>query len=134
MDRQPALQPRAIYESIGGDPTFKRLVDAFYRRVELDPLLRPLFPADLTTGKEKQFLFLTQYFGGADRYSERFGHPRLRLRHLPFPIGQAERDAWFGHMVAAIEEIGIVEPYASMMKEYFERASTFMMNRDLPQG
>jgi hemoglobin len=127
------VHPRQVYEAIGGDPTFRRLVEAFYRRIEGDPLLRPLFPADLAVGKEKQFLFLAQYFGGPDRYTERYGHPRLRMRHLPFPIGQAERDAWLGHMLAAIEEVGIREPYASVMRDYFERASAFMINRAQPE-
>jgi hemoglobin len=123
------LHPQIVYAAIGGDETFRRLVDAFYRRVEADPLLRSLFPADLDDGKERQFLFLTQYFGGPDRYSQVRGHPRLRMRHLPFSIGQRERDAWLGHMLAAIDEVGIPDPYASVMREYFDRASAFMMNR-----
>lgn len=123
------LHSRHVYDAIGGDTTFRRLVDAFYRRVEADPVLRPLFPEDVSAGKEKQFLFLTQYFGGPARYSERYGHPRLRLRHLPFPIGWEERNAWLGHMLAAIEETGIPEPYASVMRAYFEQASAFMINK-----
>ncbi|MDQ6831909.1 MAG: globin [Chloroflexota bacterium] len=122
-------QTRSLYESIGGDETFRRLVEAFYRRIEADPFLRPLFPADMTSGKEGQFLFLTQYFGGPQRYTEQRGRPFLRMRHMPFAIGEPERDAWVGHMLAAIDDVGIPEPYRAVMREYFERGATFMINQ-----
>jgi len=122
-------EQQTLYERVGGDETFRRLVDAFYARIERDPLLRPMFPDDLEPGKEHQFLFLTQYWGGPARYSALRGHPRLRARHLPFPIGQAERDAWVGHMIAAIDEVGIGEPDRSMLIAYFERSASFMINR-----
>lgn len=118
----------SVYEFVGGDATFHRLVDAFYRRVGEDPLLDALFPAEREPGKEAQFLFLVQYFGGPHRYQEQRGHPRLRVRHNPFTIGQAERDAWLQHMLAAIDEVGITEPARGIMREYFERGATFMMN------
>lgn len=117
-----------IYELAGGDAPFRRLVDAFYARVERDPLLRPMFPEDLGPGKEHQFLFITQYFGGPPRYNELRGHPRLRARHLPFPIGQAERDAWAGHMLAAVDEAGFEGAARQALIDYFERAATFLMN------
>ncbi len=120
---------QTLYEQIGGDETFRCLVDAFYARVERDPLLRPLFPADLGPGREHQFLFLTQYWGGPPRYEALRGHPRLRARHTPFRIGQAERDAWVGHMRAAIDEIAIPEPARSQLIDYFENAATFMINQ-----
>lgn len=123
-------QGKTLYEQIGGDETFRRLVDAFYTRIEQDPVLRPLFPEDMEEGKEHQFLFLTQYWGGPARYFEQRGNPRLRMRHFPFAISQKERDAWVGHMIAAIDEVGIPEPARTQMVEYFERASTFMINRD----
>lgn len=119
---------QTVYEQIGGDETFHRLVDTFYARVERDPLLRPLFPKDMTQGKEHQFLFLTQYWGGPARYDALRGHPRLKMRHAPFKIGQAERDAWLGHMLAAIEEVGIAEPSRTQLIEYFQNAATFMIN------
>ena len=122
----------SLYDSIGGDATFRRLVDAFYRRVEADAFLRPLFPADLGPGKEGQFLFLTQYFGGPQRYTEQRGRPFLRMRHMPFAIGEPERDAWVGHMLAAIDEVGIPEPHRAIMREYFERGATFMINQITP--
>lgn len=119
----------SLYEAVGGDTTFRNLVDAFYRCVEADPFLRRIFPADLGPGKEGQFLFLTQYFGGPHRYTEQRGRPFLRMRHMPFPIGQAERDAWVSHMFAAINEVGIPEPHRSTLREYFDRAATFMINQ-----
>jgi hemoglobin len=127
MEHQPTM-----YEQVGGEATFRRLVDIFYARVEHDPLLRPLFPADMEPGKQYQLLFLMQYFGGPTTYSERRGHPRLRMRHAPFAIGQRERDAWLGHMLAALDEVGIGEPAYSAMRSYFERAATAMVNRVQP--
>lgn len=118
-----------LWEQVGGDPTFRALVDAFYRRVEADPLLRPMFPADLHGGKHRQFLFITQYFGAPPRYSELQGHPRLRMRHFPFAIDQVARDRWLGYMLEAIDEIGIAEPWRTEMRNYFEMASTHMINR-----
>jgi hemoglobin len=123
-----------IYELAGGDAPFRRLVESFYARVERDPLLRPLFPADLGPGKERQFLFITQYFGGPPRYNELRGHPRLRVRHAPFTIGQAERDAWAGHMLAAIDEAGFAEPARGALREYFQRAATFLINQQAHSG
>jgi hemoglobin len=119
---------QSIYEIVGGDPTFQKIVDIFYSKVENDPVLRPMFPDKLDEGKHWQFLFLTQFFGGPARYQQERGHPRLRMRHNPFPIDQAARDHWLAHMLAAVDEVGIVDPARAEMQSYFERASTFMMN------
>jgi hemoglobin len=127
-------QGKTVYEIVGGDETFRRLVDAFYARVEQDPILRPLFPDDLTPGKEHQFLFLSQYWGGPARYEAQRGHPRLRMRHFPFAIGQKERDAWVGHMLAAVDEVGIPEPARTQMIEYFERSASFLINQQEQSG
>src|SRR5438874_681450 len=81
-DLERMQQARTVYDALG-DATFRALVEAFYRRVEADPVLRPLFPADLSAGREKQYLFLVQYFGGPATYTERYGHPMLRRRHFP---------------------------------------------------
>lgn len=121
-----------LYRLVGGDDTFQRLVDSFYRRIEQDKRLRPMFPADLDPGKERQFLFLTQFFGGPSRYNEKRGHPRLRLRHSPFPIDEDARLRWLGHMLAAIDETGIEEPMRGVMRSYFERASAMLVNRGKP--
>jgi hemoglobin len=123
-----------IYEQLGGDPMFRRLVDAFYKGVAGDPLLRPMYPEDLAASKEHLFLFLTQYFGSPPRYNGLRGHPRLRMRHTPFVIDQAARDAWMTHMRAAVDAAGIPEPAASVMRDYFERAATFLINHNDPPG
>ena len=130
MTEPIVFNPKAetLYDQIGGDPTFRKLVETFYARVEQDPLLRPIFPDDLAPGREYQFLFLTQYWGGPARYQAQRGHPRLRMRHAPFKIGRAERDAWVGHMLAAIDEVGIPEPARGQMRDYFENGATFMIN------
>ena len=99
-----------IYDAVGGDGPFYALVEAFYRGVEGDPILRPLYPDDLTHAKEHLALFFIQRFGGHTAYGDRRGHPRLRMRHVPFRIGPAERDAWLRCIAAAIEEISDVRP------------------------
>lgn len=121
-----------LYNLVGGDETFQQLVDVFYERVERDPLLRPMFPADLEPGKQRQYLFLTQFFGGPPRYNEQRGHPRLRLRHSPFPIDEAARNRWLEHMLVAVDETGIDEPMRGIMRSYFERASAMLVNRAGP--
>lgn len=119
---------RTIYEQVGGEETFRRLVEEFYARIEKDDLLRPMFPQDREPGKRWQFLFLSQFFGGPQDYGVERGHPRLRLRHIPFAIDAEARDRWLMHMLAAIDSVGIDEPMRSVMREYFERASTHMIN------
>ena len=117
-----------VYEIVGGEATFQKLVDKFYAHVESDEQLRPMFPADMEPGKRWQFLFLTQFFGGPDRYAAERGHPRLRMRHSPFAIDESARNRWLTHMLAAIDEAGIAEPARNIMREYFERASAHMIN------
>ena len=124
-----AIPRFTVFEQVGGEATFFRLADVFYELVDGDPDLRPMFPGDLAGPKERLALFLSQYFGGPSTYSERRGHPRLKMRHVPFSIGTAERDRWVGHMLAAIDTIQVPEPACSQMKEYFEHAATFMINR-----
>ncbi len=119
---------QTVYEMVGGDATFKALVDAFYRRIEADPDLRPMFPDDLEPGKHWQFLFLAQYWGGPARYAEERGHPRLRMRHAPYPVTPDAAQKWLSHMVASIDEVSIAEPARGMMIAYFERGSSFMVN------
>ena len=120
----------SVYEQVGGMETFRRLADAFYRRFEADSLLGPMIPGgDFGPARERQALFLAQFFGGPTIYSEKRGHPRLRMRHLPFPIGRAERDAWVKHMLDAMDEVGIEEPAYTTMRRYFKDAATFHINR-----
>ena len=125
------MNEQTVYEQIG-DATIKRLVDRFYALVEQDPQLRPLFPVNLEPGKQGQYLFLVQYFGGPDTYSQERGHPRLRMRHAPFAIGKQQRDLWVGHMLTALNELNLPEPARSTMEEYFRRSATFMINQTEP--
>jgi hemoglobin len=121
-----------VYEAAGGDETFKTLVERFYARVATDPLLRPIYPEqDLSSATERLTLFLIQYWGGPNTYSARRGHPRLRLRHQPFAIGRAERDAWLRHMTAAVESLGLSPDLQSELLDYFDTASTAMINQPL---
>jgi hemoglobin len=122
-------EQRSIFEAVGGQAAFERIVERFYDGLETDPALRPLYPADLTDAKRHLALFLSQYFGGLGTYSQERGHPRLRMRHLPFSIGQAERDAWIKHMKAAVEAEHLPAPVQAALLEYFERTAIFMMNR-----
>jgi hemoglobin len=119
-----------VYDQVGGEPTFKLLVRRFYSRVAADPALRAIYPEeDLEGATQRLTLFLIQYWGGPDTYSAQRGHPRLRLRHMPFAIGPAEREAWFGHMTAAVESIGFEPEVRQAMLDYFDTASTAMINR-----
>jgi hemoglobin len=117
-----------VFEVVGGQPFFDALVERFYVRVEVDATLRPLYPTDLTPGMRSLALFLGQYFGGPPTYSEEKGHPRLRMRHAPFAIAEAERDAWLTAMLAALAESGAPEVAKAMMRDYFTMASTAMIN------
>ncbi len=119
---------QSVYDLVG-EEGFTRLVAAFYRGVAADPIMRPLYPeADLTAAERRMRMFLIQYFGGPTTYSQERGHPRLRMRHAPFVIGEQERDAWLKNMFSALDEAAIVEPAYSIIHEYFERAAPFMMN------
>jgi hemoglobin len=129
MRNVPVVTETTVFEVVGGQPFFDALVDRFYVRVEADPVLRPLYPADLAPGKRALALFLGQYWGGPTTYSAEKGHPRLRMRHAPFVIGRAERDAWLAAMLAALAEAEVAEVAREMMREYFTTASTAMINR-----
>jgi hemoglobin len=124
-----SVDARTVFDSVGGEAGFRRIVARFYAGVRDDPVLRPLYPQDLTESEHWLALFLMQYFGGPATYSEQRGHPRLRMRHVPFAIGQAERDAWMDHMRLAVEAEALSEPVAAALLDYFERAATFMINR-----
>ncbi|MFD1178187.1 globin [Paenibacillus puldeungensis] len=100
----------SIYENLGGAGALRKLVEAFYPKVQKDPLLGPLFPEDITPVMEKQYMFLTQFFGGPSLYSDAYGHPMMRARHLPFPVTPERAEAWLACMREALEEIGISEP------------------------
>ena len=121
-------QPLTVYGALGPD-TFFRLVDSFYDRVESDPLLRPLYPSNLTDSRRHLVLFLIQYYGGPTTYSDERGHPRLRARHAAFAIDQPTRDAWIYNMRAAVESLGLPNAAAAELMRYFEGAADFLINR-----
>jgi hemoglobin len=95
----------SLYERVGGPAFFEHLVDAFYEGVAGDAVLAPLYPEypDFTGARHRLTLFLVQYWGGPTTYSDERGHPRLRMRHMPFTIGELERDRWLVHMLHAID-------------------------------
>jgi hemoglobin len=127
--------PTTVYEAAGGEETFTRLIERFYAAVAEDPVLRPLYPAEpesFAAAGEHLRLFLIQYWGGPATYSERRGHPRLRMRHAPFSIGRAERDAWMGHMRRAVDSLDLPPAVRDAFLDYFENAATAMMNRGGP--
>jgi hemoglobin len=117
-----------VYDLVGGDAPFFALATAFYRRIDKESALRGMFPDDLSGPIERMALFLIQYFGGPGTYSEQRGHPRLRMRHIPFRIDRKARDVWVGHMLAAVEEIEVPEQVRVAMHNYFEQGATFMIN------
>jgi hemoglobin len=119
-----------LYEAVGGEETFRRLVARFYQGVAGDPVLRAVSPEeDLSAAEERLRLFLIQYWGGPPTYSEQRGHPALRMRHARFAIGPAERDAWLRHMTAAIDSLGLPDELAAPLREYVTMAAAALTNR-----
>jgi len=136
----PAAQPESaeptisFYEAVGGEATFTRLVSRFYAEVAKDPLLRAVYPSrDLASAEEHLRLFLIQYWGGPGTYSELRGHPRLRMRHVRFSIGEAERDAWLRHMRTALDELELEEDRDEQLWNYLVMASHSLVNKP-PEG
>ena len=120
----------SLYERVGGEEFFVRLVDRFYAGVATDEVLLRLYPeqSDLTGARERLRLFLIQYWGGPTTYSDERGHPRLRQRHFPFAIGALERDRWLVHMLAAVEEVSTDEQIRTELTEYMVRAADHVVN------
>ncbi|KWX00036.1 globin [Carbonactinospora thermoautotrophica] len=128
--RKTSDQQMTFYEAVGGEETFRRLVHRFYQGVAEDPLLRPMYPEDDLPGAEERLrLFLMQYWGGPHTYSERRGHPRLRMRHAIFPITPAARDAWLRHMRDAVDELNLPEELERPLWDYLTAAAHSLVNR-----
>jgi hemoglobin len=126
----PPPEQITFYEAVGGEETFRRLVARFYQGVASDPLLRPLYPEeDLAAAEERLRMFLVQYWGGPTTYSQRRGHPALRMRHARFAIGQAQRDAWLRHMTEAVESLELPAPLGGMLIDYVTMASGALINQ-----
>lgn len=125
-----ADEEQSLYEAVGGEDTFRRLVSRFYAGVADDPVLRPLYPEqDLAPAADRLTMFLMQYWGGPRTYSEQRGHPRLRKRHAPFAIGTRERDAWLSHMLAALDSLQLPAEQHRAMADYLHTAAAMLQNR-----
>ncbi|HRL48994.1 MAG TPA: globin [Propioniciclava sp.] len=119
----------SFYERVGGEPTFRALVDRFYEGVAEDPPLRAMYPEeDLGPAADRLRLFLEQYWGGPHTYSETRGHPRLRMRHAPYAVTPDQRDRWLRHMLAAVDTLALPEQEDAELREYLVRAAQFMIN------
>src|SRR5215472_11056385 len=129
--QSPSQEPApTFYEAVGGEDTFARLVDTFYTEVESDPALRAVYPSrDLGPAREHLRLFLMQYWGGPATYNERRGHPRLRMRHVHFTIGPAERDAWLRHMRTALDELDLDPAHDDELWRYLVMAANSLVNQ-----
>jgi hemoglobin len=122
----------SAFELVGGEPAVRALVDHFYDLMDLDPAyreLRALHPSTLDGSRDKLHWFLCGWLGGPPLYVERFGHPRLRARHLPFSIGIRERDQWLACMRQAMHERGLDESLATRLAEAFFNTADWMRNR-----
>ena len=123
-----------LYETIGEDG-FARLIRAFYAQVPADPILGPMYPAhDLAGAEERLRDFLIGRFGGPQRYVERRGHPRLRMRHMPFAIDTAARNRWVMLMDRALDESNFPPEATELLREFFHGVATFMINRPQDSG
>ncbi len=122
-------QPGSFYDAIGGHATFTTLVERFYAGVATDPLLRPMYPGtDLGPAAGRLRMFLEQYWGGPTSYSDQRGHPRLRMRHAPFPVTYTARDHWLAHMRAAVDSIEIRDDLRRQLWSYLTMAADSMVN------
>ncbi|MGO1973413.1 MAG: globin [Propionibacteriaceae bacterium] len=122
-------QQQTFYDAIGGHATFTALIDRFYEGVADDDLLRPMYPEeDLGPAADRFRMFLEQYWGGPTTYSDQRGHPRLRMRHAPFPVTAEAAIAWLGHMRDAMDSIELTPEQDAEMWNYMQRAAASMVN------
>ena len=129
--RQTRSVEQTLFDAVGGEEFFVKLVDGFYVGVESDEVLRPMYvDQDLAEARRHLTLFLQQYWGGPSIYQAERGHPRLRMRHMPFAIDLAARNGWVACMRGALQDAGIEQPHRDAMMAYFERTATFLMNRE----
>ena len=119
----------SFFDAVGGHDTFVRLVDVFYDGVATDPVLQPMYPEeDLGPAKDRLRMFLEQYWGGPGTYSAERGHPRLRMRHVPFKVNPDARDRWLAHMRTAVDSLDLAPIHESQLWDYLERAAFSMIN------
>ena len=125
------MNEEQVFETIG-EEGFERLIRAFYAQVPGDPILGPMYPKDDLAGAEERLRdFLIGRFGGPQRYVERRGHPRLRMRHLPFAIDAAARNQWVTLMDRALDEAKLPGDVTSLLRQFFHGVATFMINRPM---
>jgi len=124
-----------LFVRMGGREGVQRLVADFYRRVEADPELRPVYPEDLGPGRAKLTLFMEQWLGGEAQYSKLYGHPRLRVRHFPFVIGERHAERWLQHMGEAMSACGVSADDAHVVFERLSPLAHHMVNegQDVPR-
>jgi len=123
--------PQNFYAEVGGAPVFRRIVHRFYQEVARDDVLRPMYPEeDLGPAEERLRMFLEQYWGGPRTYSDQRGHPRLRMRHVPFTIGPIERDAWLRCMRIAVDEEDLSPEHREQLWNYLQYAALSMQNSE----
>jgi len=131
-DAQAQAQRAAAFEALGGEPQVEALVERFYDLMELDPAyaaLRAVHGPDLAQARQKLTWFLCGWLGGPRHYTERFGHPRLRMRHMPYTIGIVERDQWLACMDQAMAEVGMAEAVRLRLRDSFFQTADWMRNR-----
>lgn len=121
-----------LFELMGGAETVRRIVEAFYPKVLKNPLLAPLFPSDIEPVMDKQYMFLSQFFGGPTLYSDVHGHPMMRGRHMPFPITVERADAWLGCMAEAMEEVGLPQELREFLLQRLKGSAYHFVNT--PEG
>lgn len=133
LGKMLCMEKITTYEKIGGEAAVGMLCDRFYELMDSVPRfleLRRMHPEDLQGSREKLFMFLSGWLGGPDLFVEKFGHPQLRARHMPFAIGTRERDQWVACMVLAMEGVGIEEAVRSKLLENFFTTADFMRNKE----
>lgn len=126
------MQQQTPYQLIGGESTLARLCNRFYELMDSVPqfaTIRALHPVELQSSQNKLYMFLSGWLGGPDLYVENIGHPMLRRRHLPFAIGESERDQWVACMVLAMESVGIEEPLREQLMLSFFNTADFLRNQ-----
>ncbi len=119
----------SFWAQVGGTPTVARITRRFYEQVAADPVMREMYPEeDLGPAEERLRMFLEQYWGGPTTYSDTRGHPRLRMRHVPFAVTPRARDQWLAHMRVAVKEAGLSPLHEATLWDYLERAAHSLVN------
>jgi hemoglobin len=128
----PMNEPQSLYQVVGGESAVRELVDRFYDLMELEPEfagIRAMHPPSTQGSRDKFFMFLSGWMGGPDLFVEKYGHPRLRARHLPFAIGSGERDQWLRAMAWAMEDVGMDDTLRQRLLESFYQTADWMRNK-----